>query len=89
MHKRWLAHVAAEERRIEDKVALLGDLYGRPCFAGAVGGIVDGRPSTHVSFSGSGDIPIPVCRWHAASAVRLGWGAWKLPVSHDPKGGRE
>lgn len=67
----------AEARRIEGIVATLGYLYGKPCFAGAIGGIVDGRPSTHVVLNRS--LPVQVCRYHAAAATRIGEGAWRLP----------
>jgi hypothetical protein len=62
-------------------VGSLGHLYGRSCFAGAIGGIADGRPSTHVVFPSRIDRahPVPVCRYHAAAATRIGEGAWKLP----------
>ena len=70
-----------ETERTERIVESLGDLYGRPCFAGAIGGIADGRPSTHVLFPFriDRDHPVPVCRYHAAAATRIGEGAWKLP----------
>ena len=73
----WQRQVREETERIERIVETLEYLYMRPCFAGAIGGIADGRPSTYVVFNAG--LPIEVCRYHAAAATRIGEGAWKLP----------